>query len=94
MNIMMTPEQIAYLDKLEGRFLVLLGLMQPIFPSEKLAQFKEYIGVGEYGLALDAAQWIFTTENQQASSGIVQLMKELAETMEHPLQEPFASMKH
>lgn len=90
---MMTPEQIAYYDKLEGRFLRLLELMQPIFPSEKLAQFKEYIDVGEYGLALDGAQWIFTTENQKASPAILQMMKELAETMEHPLLEPFASMK-
>jgi hypothetical protein len=50
----MDQKQIAYLNKLEERFLVLLKEVSPLFAADKLSWFREYIEHGEYGLALDA----------------------------------------
>ncbi len=88
----MDREQIIYLQKLEERFLVLLNYVSPLFAANKLSWFREFIDHGEYGLALDSVQGAFEDEKQKPSGAILQLMKELAETMEYPLHEPFASM--
>ena len=88
----MDEKQVAYLNKLEERFLVLLKEVSPLFAADKLSWFREYIDHGEYGLALDALQDVFVVEKRKPSGEIFQIMKELAETMEYPLLEPFASM--
>lgn len=89
----MASEQSAYLEKLEARFRKLLEQMQPAFSRETLAEFKEYIEVGEYGLALDTAQWMYIKGNEKVSPEIFQIITELAETMQVPLHGSFVSTR-
>jgi hypothetical protein len=89
---LMDQKQAAYLQKLDERFVVLLKEVSPLFAADKLRWFREYIDHGEYGLALDSVQEVFVDEKQKPSGAILQIMKEVAETMEYPLQAPFANM--
>ncbi len=78
-------EQILYYQKLENKLEQLAALMSSIFQQEKLNQFREYIDVGEYGLALDNAQWLFMTDGRDVPLEALHLMRELAGTMGIPL---------
>lgn len=67
-----------YIEKL---FLQLLALLKFVFSDSESNEIKEFIDVGEYGLALQTLVDIIEEEDKQIQIGVQELVLELASAM-------------
>jgi hypothetical protein len=69
----------ADFDKIEALFAELLLAAGPVLSQSK--HIREFIDVGEYGLALETAVDIFAEEGKTAPAEVVSLIEQLAAAM-------------
>lgn len=72
-------EVMADIAKIEALFSELLTAAGPILSQSKY--IREFIDVGEYGLALETAVDIFVEERKKPSSDVVSIIERLAQAM-------------
>ncbi|WP_373322334.1 MafI family immunity protein [Chitinimonas viridis] len=68
-------------DSIELDFAHLLTAMQPMLSASECDEVREYVDVGEYGLALRTAVAIYVEESKVATAEVRELISRLAKKM-------------
>ncbi|MFT7879339.1 MAG: MafI family immunity protein [Sulfurimonas sp.] len=67
--------------EIEKLLMDLLNLLTDIFNEDEIQEVKEFIDVGEYGLALDTLIDIIVEEKKQVSENVLEIIYKLARIM-------------
>lgn len=71
----------ANYTEIESSFKELLPNLREVFSGDEVSEVREFIDVGEYGLALDTLVDIFVEERKRAPAPVVAKVAELAGMM-------------
>lgn len=66
---------------IESLFARLLSSLVGIFSESEIKEVQDFLGAGEYGLALDTVVDIYTEENKKADPAVISLVGDLATMM-------------